>query len=202
MRLKSVRLLRSYNGYSAGDYAGATIWQAARATSAAPTFFKPLQMGPPGMEEKYVDGAVGYNNPTRELLCEAARMFAPERPVACIISVGTGIKHLTTAKVPGFLQSKIPVNAIKAMVTMATDCEQTAESMRQHFSSMPDFYFRFNVSQGIGSIGLDEWKQVPTIVLETKEYADSPGVSEQLSRAAWALRGDSAGRCTVSHLVC
>lgn len=201
MRLKSVRLLRSYNGYSAGDYTEATIWQAARATSAAPTFFKPLMMGPPGMEEKFVDGAVGYNNPTRELLNEAARIFAPEHPVACIISVGTGLKHLTKKKVPGFLQSNIPVDAIKAMITMATDCEQTAESMRQHFAYIPDLYFRFNVIHGIGTIGLDEWKQVPYIIRETKEYSSSPGVNEQLSRAAWALWGGS-GRCTVSRLVC
>lgn len=35
------------------------IWEAARATSAAPYYFKPMQVGP----YKLVDGGLGANNP-------------------------------------------------------------------------------------------------------------------------------------------
>ena len=38
-----------------------TIWEACRATSAATSFFDPIEIGP--FREKFVDGAFGRNNP-------------------------------------------------------------------------------------------------------------------------------------------
>ncbi|KXX77753.1 Calcium-independent phospholipase A2-gamma [Madurella mycetomatis] len=40
---------------------GCTIWQVARATSAATTFFKPIRVGRDGIE--FVDAGFGHNNP-------------------------------------------------------------------------------------------------------------------------------------------
>jgi predicted acylesterase/phospholipase RssA len=47
------------------------IWQACRATSAAPTFFPSITIA----DQKYVDGALGYNNPIRPLLAEAHQLL-------------------------------------------------------------------------------------------------------------------------------
>jgi patatin-like phospholipase/acyl hydrolase len=44
------------------------IWEAARATSAAPTFFKRIEIG---REQPFIDGGLGRNNPSRLLLDEA-----------------------------------------------------------------------------------------------------------------------------------
>jgi predicted acylesterase/phospholipase RssA len=43
------------------DLSRITIWQAARATSAAPTYFERLTVG----DDQFVDGGLGYNNPVQ-----------------------------------------------------------------------------------------------------------------------------------------
>ncbi|KAJ9131753.1 FabD/lysophospholipase-like protein [Coniochaeta hoffmannii] len=49
---------------------GSTIWQVARATSAATTFFKPISVGGDGID--FIDAGFRYNNPC-EVLIEEAR---------------------------------------------------------------------------------------------------------------------------------
>jgi len=44
---------------------GCKIWQAARATSAAPTFFKRIKIG---RKQEYIDGGMGCNNPSEVVL--------------------------------------------------------------------------------------------------------------------------------------
>jgi hypothetical protein len=67
--------LRTYGTDEAGPFEG-KIWEAARATSAAPTFFSPVQVA--GI--KYGDGGTGWNNPTREAIYEA-RIIWPNRHI-------------------------------------------------------------------------------------------------------------------------
>ena len=52
------------------------IWEVARATSAATTFFKPIKVGRDEIE--FIDAAFGYNNPCEILIGEAKRQF-PDR---------------------------------------------------------------------------------------------------------------------------
>lgn len=54
-----IRSYRSGDGEWDDLYDICKIWEAARATSAASTFFPPIQIG----YQKYVDGALRYNNP-------------------------------------------------------------------------------------------------------------------------------------------
>lgn len=49
---------------------GCTIWQVARVTSAAITFFKPICVGRDGVE--FIDAGFGYNNLYEVLIKEAA----------------------------------------------------------------------------------------------------------------------------------
>jgi hypothetical protein len=69
------------------------IREAARATSAAPTYFPPLNLGD-GYSFKDA-GAFGFNNPTSLVLKEAEQI--PEfvgRPIGCVVSLGTGLASL------------------------------------------------------------------------------------------------------------
>lgn len=66
----------------------ARIWEAARATSAAPTFFQPITIN--GV--KYGDGGTGWNNPTAEALAEAYHIW-PSRLIGCLLSLGTGLEE-------------------------------------------------------------------------------------------------------------
>jgi uncharacterized protein len=66
---------------------------AARATSAAPTFFPPLQISWNGRECSFIDGGVWANNPSLVALAESLRLTA-ERSLTgtsvILVSLGTG----------------------------------------------------------------------------------------------------------------
>lgn len=60
------------------------IWEAARATSAAPTFFKRIDIGYPGEEVSFLDASLGYNNPIKQVLDECKVIFPQGRRLGCI----------------------------------------------------------------------------------------------------------------------
>jgi hypothetical protein len=65
------------------------IWEAARAATAAPVYFKPLELE----RMKFMDAGLGFNNPSLEVLNEVTKI--PEydrRPIACFVSIGTGTR--------------------------------------------------------------------------------------------------------------
>lgn len=79
------------------------VWQAARATSAAPTFFTPCEIPELGV---FLDGALGHNNPTNEALDELDVLIKedPEfkdRNIDCIVSIGTGEEPIDIDSVRG-----------------------------------------------------------------------------------------------------
>lgn len=61
------------------------IWEAGRATSAAPTFFKPIVVG----GKSYSDGATIANNPSYHCIMEAAKIWDTKH-IDCVLSLGTG----------------------------------------------------------------------------------------------------------------
>jgi hypothetical protein len=65
------------------------IWQAARATSAAPTFFKPTSIDRPRPAITYIDGGMGHNNPSEVALDEVRRIW-PSCTELGLVSIGTG----------------------------------------------------------------------------------------------------------------
>ena len=69
------------------------VWEAARATSAAPSFFKPFEgIGKP----TYLDGAIYYNNPAKVANTERKLLWpdVADSPPVVLLSIGTGMnKH-------------------------------------------------------------------------------------------------------------
>lgn len=83
-----LELLKSYETPSVGE---CELWQAGRATGAAPSYLDPIEMG----GHKFVDGGMKANNPTMIALEEARRLF-PGRKIGCIVSLGwCGLEHQT-----------------------------------------------------------------------------------------------------------
>jgi predicted acylesterase/phospholipase RssA len=80
-------IFRSYHGEGVSK-SKCAIWEAARATSAAPSFFKPMTIKNPPPPVRYVDGGLGYNNPSKLALIEAGRIWAGKD--VCLVSIGTG----------------------------------------------------------------------------------------------------------------
>ena len=160
-----------------------TIWEACRATSAAPSYFEPIKIGDDGEQETFVDGGLGYNNPVEQVLEEARRIF-PRRKVACVVSVGTGV-----ANVIAFPDSPktSPVKLINALKYMATESDTMAEKMHGRFQNVKDTYFRFSVDRGLQGIGLEEWKELSNVRTFTTEYLNQRIISEQVNQVVRAL---------------
>ncbi len=67
------------------------LWQVARATSAAPTYFPPAEItSRSGAEYVMVDGGVFANNPSLCALAASRRLY-PEAERVVLVSLGTGI---------------------------------------------------------------------------------------------------------------
>lgn len=80
--------LRSYtNPQTLSLLPDCLVWQAGRATSAAPSYFTPVKVG----TYKLVDGGLLANNPLGWLWSELLDVFGPARRTACFLSLGTGI---------------------------------------------------------------------------------------------------------------
>ena len=155
------------------------IWQACRATSAAPTFFPPMEIGKP--PKAYVDGGLGSNNPVRALLEETSHIW-PSRKLGCIVSIGTGV--LKSRDVEGPI---IPL--IKSLIAMATDAGQVAcdveKDMTQRYGEEQRVYFRFDVQHGMEDIDLEAWGESDGTELATRRYLQI--FSSQVNRCASQL---------------
>ncbi|PGH11415.1 hypothetical protein AJ79_04916 [Helicocarpus griseus UAMH5409] len=166
---KSITRLKSYR-LPADPNLTPTIVDAARATSAATSFFEPAIIG----TRKYVDGALGANNPVDEVWNEAQNIWcaedgALEPLVKCFVSIGTGS--------PGTFPMNEAILKVlaKDMVKMATQTERTAELFQARHRGLCDQkrYFRFNVAQGLQAVGLEEYKKEGLLEAATDDYLTS-----------------------------
>jgi hypothetical protein len=174
-------LLRSYPATAQRTIA-CTIWEAARATCAAPTFFERIAIGDDGTKVDYIDGGMGCNNPTEELLQEVERIF-PYRYVACILSIGTGHKETISVKKPKLWEKILPMSAINAVKDIASDCEKTHQAIAIRFKSRSNTYFRLSVENGMQSIQMDQWEKLGVVTAHTGQYLQLHHVEERVSDA-------------------
>jgi predicted acylesterase/phospholipase RssA len=149
------------------------IWEAARATSAASSFFDPIRINIGGVGEEFVDGATGANNPVQELWNEAKDMWNPEplpldSNLKCIVSIGTGVPCVEPFRT-GLLEIG------NTLVRMSTETERTAEAFQRAHSDLDDTnrYFRFNVRNGLEKVGLEDSSQKDTVMAVTRRYVES-----------------------------
>jgi predicted acylesterase/phospholipase RssA len=163
------------------------IWEAARATSAAPTFFERIFINEPGAPQPYVDGGMGCNNPITQVLEEADLVF-PGQHVACVISIGTGQARTIAIPTPGWLQQVLPLDVVKAIQGIATDCERSAQEVARRFRGIHNVYFRFNVEQGMQSVGLAQWEKLDEVAIHTNQYIRVEEVDQRLDDAVAAVR--------------
>ncbi|KAH0160893.1 ankyrin, partial [Aureobasidium melanogenum] len=154
-------------------YKTVRIWEAARATSAASTFFDSITIGEPG--QRFLDGGTGANNSVRHTWNEATDVLSRQGPLlenlGCLISIGTGQ--------PGYKRLEETVQGIgKALLEIATETETTAnEFHREHSGLFKDkICFRFNVPRGLGDIGLAETEQISDIKSMTDHYLQTEAV--------------------------
>ncbi|KFA46064.1 hypothetical protein S40293_10064 [Stachybotrys chartarum IBT 40293] len=176
--------MRSYSTFTSDPF-DAKIWEVARATSAAPTFFEAMTID--GI--KYSDGGTGWNNPTSEAIAEADEIW-PNRPIGCIVSMGTGLEdpvqlrdsngQVKESFVRALFQRLAPAHAFKVAVAeycvkSLTSCERVHADLSLSLTryGLDGGYFRLNVPQGMSQIGLEEWNKLDDIKALTKSYLSS-----------------------------
>ena len=151
-----------------------TIWQACRATSAATTFFDPIQIG--RYKQKSADGALGHNNPIHSVIDEANDHWENATAnVQCIVSIGTGEPH------------SLPVgnNAwelVETLKKIATKSQDTAERFaRDHPELLSEGkYYRFNVVKGLEDVGLEEHEKSDVVASATNTYMQKDAQADQV----------------------
>jgi hypothetical protein len=186
-------LLRSYDTESFEPYYAfpGTIWEAGRATSAAPTFFKPLVFE----NQTYSDGATIANNPSYEGIIEACRIWDPSS-IDCIVSLGTGpegehtIENAPLEIMPRwavwlckkvlsrsiFYRLQLAFYSLQAMTGTERAHHNTTAMVetfrRSNYISAAEkdkqtpldkVYFRLNVTDGNAKVGLDAWKEMKNL---------------------------------------
>ncbi|KAF9467928.1 acyl transferase/acyl hydrolase/lysophospholipase [Collybia nuda] len=179
-----------------------TICQAARATSAAPTYFSPLEVGSQLFQDA---GASGFNNPVMEAVQEAEMRWPPSKHEYVIISLGTGLASLISddientplrdgtpdskiRKVVDELRRKVHnvvtvkdrlEHVAKQLVRVATDSELAHSRASGYFARRrPDDYFRFNPPQGLGDLNLADYMSEGLIVEITNVWLRTPDGKE------------------------
>lgn len=190
------------------------IWEVARATSAAPTYFDPIIID----GEEYFDGGIGYNNPVALVFDEVMSKSGP--PGACtmieifdlLVSIGTGQKPSKKLK----MKRKLPL--IKRLVSrlhlarvvgmlkiQATEVDKDHNTLtRLAKETKFNGYFRWTGGEAVGGLQLDEWlreskgKKPPTkqfIEAEINLYMQDPEVKRELTFAAQKLVDRRRARC-------
>lgn len=164
------------------------IWEAGRATSAAPSFFDPLVVVDPVMGNKraFLDGALGANNAVRQVWLHAADVWGPEylkSRLGCLVSLGTGMRSEMNYT-GGVIQE------LKLKKRILTDTEFEAQTFANEHYDLVDGhrYFRFSVSDGLGDVGLEEVKKMGRIVSETTRYLVKDAVRQEIAMCAASLR--------------
>jgi hypothetical protein len=184
-------LFRTWSADQSPGY-NCTIWEAGRATSAAPTFFKRICIGEPGLEEEFVDAGIGCNNPVQYLVQEAQREFGPKREVSCIISIGTGRPKIAGFKAPSHFQRVLPLDLINVLKAISTDSEAVASVMETRYRNCQNLYHRFNVERGLEQVSLEEWEKLGEVKTHTVEYLRTKDVSQSIDVIVNALVGKPA----------
>jgi len=146
------------------------IWEALRATSAAPTFFEEMQFGSPKVT--YLDGGVGFNNPCAEV-DYAAKALWEGRPIGVIVSVGTGLQSIPSVrKVASWLPFGLgtDIALVSALASMATSTQRVDNEMKRMYYSTSTQYYRFDVDRGLANVSLEQWMKEDEMAALTEQY--------------------------------
>jgi predicted acylesterase/phospholipase RssA len=125
------------------------IWEALRATSAAPTFFEEMTFGSPKMT--YLDGGMGFNNPCAEVAFQAKSLWEGQS-IGVIVSIGTGLQTIPSVKkgaswLPFGLGMDIALSS--ALASMATSTSRVDNEMQRMTANTDTLYYRFDVDSGM-----------------------------------------------------
>lgn len=144
---------------------GATIWQAIRATTAAPTFFGPIVIRGVG----FLDAATGgFNDPGLVVQSQAEKIW-PDRKIEVFLSLGTGKRNQR-----GLVHTNILwwcLDLARAIKTILTSSEVITHLIEKSLGQ--DVFFHFNVDDGLGDNKISNWRMLGKFESLTNKYLDN-----------------------------
>lgn len=205
-------LLRSYtNPLQMPELPEIKLWEAARATSAAPMYFAPMKV----KDHTFVDGGLQANNPLGWLWNEVLQVHGPLRMTDCFLSIGTGMPPAQALPTV----SRHPIDFVNGLTGIATNSEIMNIMFRSLLNAfaprgMAKKYWRFNVGDGLpdwveGEDGewrwvlretreeeelgqLDDVKMIGVTRERAEEYMRLDGFETMVAECAAALGGGGA----------
>lgn len=162
-----------------------TISIAARATSAAPTFFPEVKFPNPAKPELvFWDGGLLNNNPIDQVWYTRFELVDPKDPappISCVISLGTGYVNPSKTSKPWV---KIAGVASKVM-GFATNTNAKGKDFSRHMKHLNERdehrdtkYIRFNPYLE-EEIGLDEYQRMEELKKIAQKDMDDPDAERQ-----------------------
>ena len=150
------------------------IWQVTRATSAAPFYFKQLEVMVGGEKKEFMDGGIRDNNGAAAAWSEFVSLFGEEKNPALLLSVGTGRPNQQrdgfASAWPGpFGELSIvrraaeKIAVFKNLLIKYTEGEHRHIEMLRLARGQHTWYKRLNVSTGLEKLKLDNWEQGPWV---------------------------------------
>lgn len=183
-------VFRTYRCYEPSI--NASIVDAACATIAVPSLFSPVKIGSEIIAQSFIGGALGANNPTRELFKEGINIFKKERRVAQIISLGSGSPRALSV-------NALANNGIGQLLKyMTIDSENLAKDLGTRLFNI-DAYARFNVDKGMEDLNMDDWTGLGDIASHTSTYIEKPTVEKAINMCLKHLQ-EKLGTVTLGKL--
>ena len=155
------------------------IWEAARATSAAPLYFDAALVD----GKKYWDGALTHNNPILQVWDEKLLQHGND-PVSCVDSLGTGNplhRSQSNDNPEGNLQ------IAKDTIKMITDTESKHKEFETKARHEKVKYHRLNPVIGVEDIGLADFAKLDLVERYTREYLQRPEIEQIIKDCAARL---------------
>ncbi|KAL1890924.1 hypothetical protein Cpir12675_005190 [Ceratocystis pirilliformis] len=150
-------LLRAYD--RSDEFTGCKIWEVAGATSAAASFFSPIQIG--RCSVKFIDANFDYNNSCEILIREAKKKSSPGQPMI-ITSIGTGLGNVVGIR-------DTTSSVIEALKAMASTSKQATLRLKNEYRNIGGYY-RFDVDDGLRDTTVSDWGGMSRISAHTKNY--------------------------------
>lgn len=183
------------------DFSDISILEACRATSAAPTYFPPMNISrmastPTTLARMttftFWDGGVLNNNPIDQVW--DARFDLATSPnetpaISCVVSIGTSFAN-TKRSYGGQLQNLI--YTVTQLMSFVTNTEAKHKDFARNIDRMnlrlpadqQTKYFRFNVPTGDEEFPMDDWQKMPKLKQKTQEYLDTPEIRQKIDECA------------------
>lgn len=157
------------------------LWQAIRATSAAPGYFQEFTLG----NDLHQDGGLLINNPTA-LAVHESKCLWPNAPLECVVSLGTGRFENPNKNNVTYTSLRTKLTNV---ISSATDTEEV-HAMLDAFLP-PHTYFRFNpyISE---EISMDENRQEKLNLLQTECIRYLERNEEKLKKVAHVLNREKS----------